>query len=104
MKKQVDAAAFERYKQEHDRCLGIAVCQLRTEKGLTPDQLAKRAEASALWIRRLETNQLHTNYSIGRMDRIARALGVELYDVYKRADGMLGPPPWLAREGTQSDE
>ena len=50
MKKQVDAAAFERYKQEHDRCLGIAVCQLRTEKGLTPDQLAKRAEVSPLWI------------------------------------------------------
>jgi len=68
MKKQVDAAAFESYKQEHGRCLGIAVCQLRTEKGLTPDQLAKRAEVSAQWIRRLETNQLHTNYSIGRID------------------------------------
>jgi len=77
---------------------------LRTEKGLTPDQLAKRAEVSAQWIRRLETNQLHTNYSIGRINRIARALGVELYDLYKCADAMLGPPPWLAREGTQSDE
>jgi transcriptional regulator with XRE-family HTH domain len=104
MKKQVDAAAFERYKQERDRCLGIAVCQLRTEKGLTPDQLAKRTEVSAQWIRRLETNQLHTNYSIGRIDRIARALGVELYDVYKRAGEMLGPPPWRAKEGAQSDE
>ena len=104
MKKQVDAAAFERYKQEHSRCLGIAVCQLRTEKGLTPDQLAKRAEVSAQWIRRLETNQLHTNYSIGRIDRIARALRVELYDLYKCADEMLGPPPWLTREGPQSDE
>ena len=72
MKKQVDAAAFERYKQEHDRCLGIAVCQLRTEKGLTPDQLAKPAEVSAQWIRRLETNQLHTNYSIGRRPNCTR--------------------------------
>jgi transcriptional regulator with XRE-family HTH domain len=98
VKKQVDAAAFERYKQEHDRCPGIAVCQLRTEKGLTPDQLAKRAEVSALWIRRLETNQLHTNYSPGRIDRIARALQVELYDVYKRADEMLEPAPWLDEE------
>jgi len=104
MTKQVDAATFECYKQEHGRCLGIAVCQLRTEKGLTPDQLAKRAEVSVQWIRRLETNQLHTNYSIGRIDRIARALGVELYDVYKRADEMLGPPPWLDKEGAQSDE
>jgi transcriptional regulator with XRE-family HTH domain len=104
MKKQVDAAALERHKQEHGRCLGIAVCQLRAAKGLTPDQLAKRAEVSAQWIRRPETNQLHTNYSIGRIDGIARALGVELYDVYKRADEMLGPPPWLDKDGAQSDE
>lgn len=104
MRKQVDAEAFERYTREHGRCLGIAVCQLRREKGLTLDQLAKRAEVSALWLRRLETNQLHTNYSIGRLDRIARALGVELYDVYKRADEMLGPPPWLDQEEAQSNE
>lgn len=44
MRKQVDAEAFERYKREHGRCLGIAVCQLRAEKGLTLDQLAKRAD------------------------------------------------------------
>lgn len=104
MREQDDAAAFERYKREHGRCLGIAVQQLRTEKGLTADQLAKRAEVSVLWLQRLETNQLHTNYSMGRIDRIARALGVELYDVYKRADEMLGPPPWLDKEGAQSDE
>lgn len=104
MRKQGDAEAFERYTREHGRCLGIAVCQLRAEKGLTLDQLAKRAEVSALWLRRLETNQLHTNYSIGRLDRIARALGVELYDVYKRADDMLGPPPWLDKEEAQSNE
>lgn len=104
MRNQMNEEALERYKQEHGRCLGTAVCQLRAEKELTLDQLAKRADISALWLQRLETNQLHTNYSIGRMDRIARALGLELYDVYKRADGMLGPAPWLAREGTQSDE
>jgi transcriptional regulator with XRE-family HTH domain len=86
MKKQVNAAAFERYKQEHDRCLGIAVCQLRTEKGLTPDQLAKRAEVSAQWIRRLETNQLHTNYSIGRIDRIARAFADSIHTAMGRID------------------
>jgi transcriptional regulator with XRE-family HTH domain len=104
MRKQEDAAAIERYRQEQSRCLGIAVCQLRTEKGLTEDQLAARAEISALWLRKLEANQLHTNYSIGRLDRIARALGVQLYDVYKRADEMLGPPPWLDSGGAQSDE
>ena len=104
MRKQVDAEAFERYTREHGRCRGIAVCQLRAEKGLTLDQLAKRAEVSALWLRRLETNQLHTNYSIARLDQITRALGVELYDVYKRADEMLGLPPWLDKERAQNDE
>jgi transcriptional regulator with XRE-family HTH domain len=104
MRKQVDAEAFERYTREHGRCLGIAVCQLRAEKGLTLDQLAKRAEVSALWLRRLETNQLHTNYSIARLDRITRALGVELYDAYKRAGEMLGLPPWLDKERAQNDE
>jgi transcriptional regulator with XRE-family HTH domain len=104
MMRQDNPEAFEHYRQEHQRCLGIVVRQMRTENGLTPDQLAKRAEVSALWLQKLETNQLHTNYSIGRINRIARALGVELYDVYKRADEMLGPPPWLNKEGAQSHE
>lgn len=33
---------------------------------------------SVLWIQRLEKNQLHTNYTIRRLDQVARALGVEL--------------------------
>jgi transcriptional regulator with XRE-family HTH domain len=104
MKNQAEAEAFERYRQEQKRCLGVAVCQLRTEARLTPSQLAKRAKVSARWLQRLEANQLHTNYSIERIDRIACALGVELYEVYKRAAEMLESPPWLDKEGTQSDE
>lgn len=100
MRMQEDAQAFERYMQEHKRCLGISVRQMRTERGLGLNELAKWAEVSAQWLQKLETNQLHTNYSIGRINRIAHALGVELYDVYKRADEMLGPPPWLDKEGT----
>lgn len=102
MRKQLDAEALERYRQEQKRCLGIAICQLRTERGLTPKQLAERAKISVRWLQRLEANRLHTNYSIGRIDRIAQALEVELYDVYERAGKMLGLPPWL--EGTQDDE
>lgn len=104
MTKQDDAEAFERYEREHGRCLGISVRQLRTENGLTADQLAKRAQVSVLWLQKLETHQLHTNYSLGRIARIARALGVELYYVYKRAAEMTGPLPWLDKEGMRSDE
>jgi transcriptional regulator with XRE-family HTH domain len=104
MKEQRDTAAFERYSQEHGRCLGIAVEELRTVKALTRSEAAKRANVSLLWIQRLETNQLHTNYTIRRLDQVARALGVELYDLYKRAGEMMGPPPWLDREGALNDE
>ncbi len=90
MMRKDDPEAFERYRQEHKRCLGIVVREMRRENGLTPDQLAKRAGVSVQWLQMLETNQLHTNYSIGRLDRIVRALGVELYDLYKRTDEMLG--------------
>jgi transcriptional regulator with XRE-family HTH domain len=104
MKEQTDRAAFERYSQEHGRCLGVAVEELRTDQGLTRSEVAKLANVSVLWIQRLETNQLHTNYTIRRLDQVARALGVELYDFYKRASDMMGPPPWLETEGAQNDE
>ena len=104
MKKLTDRAAFERYRQEHSRCLGVAVEELRTEKGLTRGEVAKRARVSVLWMQRLETNQVHTNYTIRRLNQVASALGVELYDLYKRADEMMGPPPWLERKRRQNDE
>jgi transcriptional regulator with XRE-family HTH domain len=104
MKRPVDRAPFERYVREHSRCLGKAVQELRTDKGLTHGEVAKRAEVSVRWLLRLETNELHTNYSIGRLDQIARALGLEMLDLYKRADEMAGPPPWLKGEGGQNEE
>ena len=104
MKEKTDSSAFQRYRQEHGRGLGIAVEEVRTNKCLTRSEVAKRAHVSVLWIRRLETNQLHTNYTIRRLDQVARALGVELYDLYKRAGEMTGPPPWLETEGMQNDE
>jgi transcriptional regulator with XRE-family HTH domain len=104
MKEQTDTAEFERYTQEHGRCLGVAVEELRTDMGLTQSEVAKRANISVLWIQKLETNQLHTNYTIRRLDQVARALGVELYDLYKRTGEMMGPPPWLETEGMQNDE
>jgi transcriptional regulator with XRE-family HTH domain len=64
---------------------------------------AKRAKVSLLWVQRLEDNQLDTNYSIGRLYRVACALGVELYEFYKRAEEMTGPAPWLRRMKIRKD-
>lgn len=104
MKEETDAAAFQRYRQEHGRGLGVAVEEVRTSKGLTRSEVAKRANVSVLWIQRLETNRLRTNYTIRRLDQVADALGVELYDLYKRASEIAGRPPWLESGGMQSDE
>ena len=46
MKEQTDTAAFEGYCQEHGRCLGVAVEELRTDKGLTRSEVARRANVS----------------------------------------------------------
>jgi transcriptional regulator with XRE-family HTH domain len=97
MKKPSDDA-LEHYSQEHGRCLGVVARELRTEKGLTQSAVAKRAKVSLRWVQRLEDNQLNTNYSIGRLYQVACALGVELYEFYKRADEMAGPAPWLCRK------
>ena len=99
-----DKDAEERYNRDHERYLGVAVQELRTAKGLTQSEVAKRASVSVLWLKKLEANQLTTNYTIRRIDRIARAMGVQIYDLYKRAGELAGPPPWLTRKGRQSDE
>ena len=104
MNRRDDPEAFERYRREHQRCLSIAVRQMREEHGLAPEELAKRAAVSVQRLRKLETNQLHTNYSLGRLDRLVRTMGAELFDLYKRTDEMLGLPPWLEVEGAQNDE
>lgn len=95
MKKRPDDEALERYSQDHGRCLGVVARELRAEKGLTQHAVAKRAKVSLRWLQRLEDNQLNTNYSIGRLYRVACALGIELYGLYKRADEMAGPAFWL---------
>ena len=103
MKEQPDDAALERYSQEHGRCLGVVARELRTENGLTQRAVAKRAKVSFRWVQRLENNQLNTNYSIGRLYQVACALGVELYEFYKRADEMAGPAPWIRQKNIRKD-
>lgn len=84
---------MERYRTEHGRCIGAAVRELRTNNGLAQSEVAKRAKVSVLWLQKLETKHLHTNYTLRRLDQLAGALDVELYDLYQRAGEILGPPP-----------
>jgi transcriptional regulator with XRE-family HTH domain len=104
MKRPVDRAALEHYGREHSRCLGVAVQEFRMDKGLSHGEVARMAKVSVPWLKKLETNELHTNYSIGRLDRIARALGLEMFDLYKRAGEMAGPSPWLTAKEAQDEK
>jgi len=104
MKRPVGRAALEHYGREHSRCLGMAVQEFRMDRGLTLGEVASTAKVSVPWLKKLETNELHTNYSIGTLDRIARALGLEMFDLYKRAGEMAGPPPWLKAKEAQDEK
>lgn len=104
MTRPLDRVALERYEREHSRCLGMAAQEFRMDKGLSHGEVASMAKVSVPWLKKLETNELHTNYSIGRLDRIARALGLELFDLYKRAGEMTDPPPWLQPEEERDGE
>lgn len=104
MRKQLDDPALERYVQEYSRCLSLVVRDLRTEKGLTQQEVAKRAKVSVLWVQRLEDHELNTNFSLSRLYPVACALGVELYDLYARADEMAGPAPWLRERKIGEDQ
>jgi transcriptional regulator with XRE-family HTH domain len=98
VKKRPVEVAFERYSQQHRRCLGLIVRDLRALRRMSQTQIAKRAGVSVRWIQRLEDNELNSNYSICRLDRIASALGVELFELYEHVDEMIGPAPWLRRK------
>lgn len=99
-----DKDIADRYNRELERCLGLAVQELREARGMTQGELAQAANMSVRWLKRLEGNQLTTSYTIRRIDRIARAMGMPIYELYKRASEIAGPPPWLDQEGAESDE
>jgi len=94
--------ATKRWWEEHRRCCGLLVSQLRTEKGWTQGELAKRAGVSLHWLQTLEANQLKRNYRMLHEIRVISALGFgtdEIKDFYGRVGDMVketvGSPPWL---------
>lgn len=77
-------------KPEPQLGLACAVRQLRTEKGLSQEELANRAGVHLTWIGRLESGA--ANPSWGTTKRVARGLGVphsELAALGETKDGEL---------------
>jgi transcriptional regulator with XRE-family HTH domain len=89
----------------------VLVKQLRTEKGWTEAELAKRARVSIQWLRALEGNRLKSNHRMQHEMQVISALGFgtyEIKDFIGRVEDMvketLGPPPWLNPAQTETSE
>ena len=64
--------------------LGRAIRQLRTERGLSQEELGLRAEIHPTWISHLESGR--NNPAWGSVRRIAAALGVPLSELAALAE------------------
>lgn len=67
--------------------LGEVVRQLRESLGLSQDALAQQIHASQANISRIEINRAK-HYSSGLLQRLADALGVQLYELFALAQGV----------------
>jgi hypothetical protein len=56
--KSRNEAAMLRYREEYQRCCGVLVRQLRTEKGWSLEGFSKKAAISVVWLRKFKENQL----------------------------------------------
>ena len=75
-----------RISQSPQVALGRAVRLRREEVGLTQETLADIADLDATSIRGLERGIANPTWDVA--DRIARALGLALYELARRADGL----------------
>lgn len=73
-----------RISQNPQVALGRAIRLCREEAGLTQEALADAADLDATSIRGLERGIANPTWDVA--DRIARALGLALYELARRAD------------------
>lgn len=69
---------------EPQEALGRVVRELRAERGMTQRQLGDAADVNETWISHIEAGR--TNPAWGTVDRLARALGVSIAEIARRAD------------------
>lgn len=53
----------------------------RVEQGLSKRKLAEKAGVSDNVIRRIEKGEAYSNITLGSFNKIAKALGVKLFDI-----------------------
>lgn len=65
------------------REIGSRIAELRTQEGWTQESLAERVGRDPSYVARIETGQRHA--TVETLQRIARALGVEVGELFPRA-------------------
>jgi transcriptional regulator with XRE-family HTH domain len=75
------------------RALGAAIDASRAQAGLSPDELAARAELSKQFLEAIEAGRDEPTW--GDLRRLAHALGSPLQDLLETAEGLeeAGPGP-----------
>ena len=73
--------------------IGEAIRQLRKEKGLSQEELAKKARIDRTTIARVECG-IFKSLSMGKLEGIASAIGVEMKALLLKADSMGEPSPY----------
>jgi len=79
---------MEETRDAHNIALGRAIRQLRKEAKLTQQELADRAEVPVETLRRVEVGSIDAEW--GTLRRLAYGLGVELPDVFRLTEELLG--------------
>ncbi|WP_408629693.1 helix-turn-helix domain-containing protein [Anaeromyxobacter oryzisoli] len=65
--------------------LGPRVRELRKRHGLSQEELARRAEMDRADLSRLETSAGPRNFGVERLEKLARALGIPVADLFPRS-------------------
>lgn len=84
----VPSLQMERTRDVHNIALGNAIRQLRKQAGLTQQALADRAEVTAAELRQIEIGGIDADW--GSVRRLAYALDVDLPEVFRLTEELLG--------------
>jgi DNA-binding XRE family transcriptional regulator len=84
----VPSLQMERTRDVHNIALGNAIRQLRKQAALTQQALADRAEVTVGELRQIESGGIDADW--GSVRRLAYALDVDLPEVFRLTEELLG--------------
>ena len=78
------------------RQVGERIRAIRLDRGMTQAEVAEAADCDPQTIQRAETGRY--GLSLGRLEAVARGLGVPVSDLFSGVDAEVPPAPWSVEE------